>query len=299
MTSPPAASYCPLVDQPSAQQLVLYNRAIPGPVEFPPTSIWVWQGSNWIEVVNPTLADRVDPLFAYDGVNILLYGGQNNYSFTTDQETFDGHNWSVSTATLPPPRTRATGTYIASLDEVVMAFGESQNMQLNETWVFHRGTQIWKHVHVPQPPWRTESPMASDGVNVLLFGGLPGVGLPVLGDVWNFVSGVWVQLTTTNVPPPRAGHGFIYDQVRGLYTLFGGYNGNGMYFNDTWEFNLTTLFWRQLEPNLSPTPRAGISMCWDSTRKNTVVWGGIDGSGTVYKDTFLWNGQNYLPVQGI
>ena len=299
MTSPPASVYCPIVDQPSASQLVLYNFQPSLPLQFPHASVWVWQGSNWAEIVNPTLADRSDPVFAYDGVNVILYGGQNNYSFTTDQENFDGHNWTISSAILPPPRTRAIGAYIASLDEVVMAFGEGQNIVFNETWVYHRGTQIWKHVHVAQPPWRTQSPMASDGTHVLLFGGVPGVGLPMLGDVWSFSAGIWTSLNTINTPPARAGHGLIFDTVRNQFVLFGGYDGTGHYFNDTWELNFQTLTWRQLEPNLSPTPRAGVSMCWDSTRKNTVIWGGIDGSGTVYKDTFIWDGNNYLPVQGI
>jgi hypothetical protein len=306
-TSPPAASYCPLIDQAGSSQLVLYNSLVPPPDKYSLNSVWTWVGTHWTEINSPTNALRTTPILAYTGANAMLFGGSSLPStFDTKelQESFDGQNWSTFALPSPPgffaplDRINAIATYIPSANQVVMFGGAVSNNELQETWVFSPNTNTWKHHQLNQPPWRLQATMASNGSVAIMFGGITQLGATTLNDVWQFSNNAWSQLTTLNTPSPRAGHAMIWEATRNRFVVFGGYTTGGVFLNETWVLDLGSLTWTQLTPNNSPSGRAGSSFCWDSTRQEGILWGGMTASGLV-NDTFRWDGSNFIQVQGI
>jgi hypothetical protein len=305
LVSPPASAFCPLVDQVSAQQLVLYNFQIPGPVQSPPNSVWAFNGQVWSEIANPNLADRLNPLLAYDGISsVLLYGGSQAHSPVANPELFNGSSWTAQTSILiPSPRTQMLGCLISGAGEIVMWAGVHINQALEETWVYASSSQTWTALPLTaaqQPPWRTQCPMASNGSVAILFSGWSqGEAEINESGIWVFQAGEWEFMATTNTPPARAGHGLVYDANKGQFLLAFGYNSAGTFFNDIWELTFSTLTWRHLGSTLIPSPRAGVSMCYMSETQQTVLWGGKDANGNLLSDTFVWNGFVWTPVPNI
>lgn len=87
---------------------------------------------------------------------------------------------------------------------------------------------------------------------VLLFGGFNGTSY--LSDTWEFSHGLWVQLSTSPSPSPRANAAMTYDSEDNYLVLFGGRNSGGA-LGDTWQFVGGT--WSQLNPTTSPSARYG------------------------------------------
>jgi galactose oxidase-like protein len=302
-TSPPAAAYCSLVNQASASQLVLYNASAYPPLAFPPNSVWVWRGQKWTEVNNPAVATRTNASFAYLGSSVMLFGGQNPSDVFADQENFDGQNWSQIPGNppfgSPSARAKAMATYLSGPNQVLMFGGAMQNTSLLETWTLNPSSNVWSGPHtLSQPPWRILASLAANSATAIMFGGVVNTGGPVLGDVWAFTNNAWSQLNTTNTPPARMGHAMAFDQSRNQFVLFGGEDANGNLLSDTWIFNLQTLTWEELLPQVFPSGRTGASFCYDSTRGNSILWGGLTANG-LSQETFIWNGNLWQLVQGI
>ncbi len=81
--------------------------------------------------------------------------------------------------------------------------------------------------------------------------------------------------------------------------LFGGLQ-NADYLNETWV--LTGNEWQQKHPTISPPPRTGASMAYDSTLGGVVLFGGIakesENSGRTISlnDMWLWNGTDWKQI---
>jgi hypothetical protein len=80
-----------------------------------------------------------------------------------------------------------------------------------------------------------------------------------------------------------------YDAARQRVVLFGGGDGRGGVFGDTWEWD--GLNWAQRNTAASPTPRQDPAMVYDAARQRIVLFGG-DGGGT-RADTWEWDGLNW------
>jgi hypothetical protein len=81
-----------------------------------------------------------------------------------------------------------------------------------------------------------------------------------------------------------------YDSGRNRTVLFGGGNGSGSIFGDTWEWNGANAAWTQVA-STGPQSRFRHAMAYDSGRNRTVLFGGYNGS-SVLGDTWEWNGVN-------
>jgi hypothetical protein len=119
----------------------------------------------------------------------------------------------------------------------------------------------------------------------------PTPGLPVAG---------WSQAATPLAPPARSSAALAYDGATQQVVLFGGIMtcqstcpaGPGL-FGDTWTWDGKT--WTQLHPLQLPGPRSGAAIAYDAGRHVVVLFGGSGtGYGTGLRDTWVWNGQNWL-----
>ncbi len=79
-----------------------------------------------------------------------------------------------------------------------------------------------------------------------------------------------------------------YDAARGQIVLFGGYNPNSGFLNDTWVWDGAN--WIQKSPQTSPPAREGHAMAYDIARGQVVLFGGLDANMNPLNDTWLWDG---------
>ncbi len=101
----------------------------------------------------------------------------------------------------------------------------------------------------------------------------------VLSDLWTLENGSWQKVSPDTTPAPRTFAALVYDDVANRLILFGGSKvlfGDGPsvrnLLNDTWQFHEGQ--WQQLLTVHSPSPRAEMSMAYDSKRNAMVLFGG-------------------------
>jgi hypothetical protein len=128
--------------------------------------------------------------------------------------------------------------------------------------------------------------MAYDGADgyTLEFGG--SANGQYSGTTWEFVAGVWTQITPTLSPAARGGASMTYDAADGYILLFGGSNGPAS-FGDTWEFRAGQ--WTLLQPTTAPSARSGASMAYDAADGYVVLFGGVSQGGANLGDTWEYN----------
>ena len=228
------------------------------------------------------------------GLSKTVMVGQNTTGIF-ETWTWDGMNW-VQVAT-PQVMNRQNGSISYDGTNLMVFGGEGSWNYLNDTWTFNGTT--WTQ----QSPATSPDPRMLHGACYLqgssgsiLFGGKNYY--RVYNDTWLWNGTTWSQVVaggTANVPAGR-----IDIQLAASNTtvvLFGGSNGNGLYFNDTWTFNGTT--WTQVNTANTvagaPTGRAGYGLVYDSVHTQWVLFGGRDRDG-VNNDTWTFNGTTWTQV---
>ena len=123
-------------------------------------------------------------------------------------------------------------------DGYVLLFGGTYTgFSFNDTWKFVGGvwTNITTSVHPPGGGQNGQMTYdATDGY-VVDFCGSVAWGLPPVNVTWDFVGGVWTNITTTHSPPTRWDAAMTFDPKTGYVLLFGG-TTNPPTYNDTWKF---------------------------------------------------------------
>lgn len=149
-------------------------------------------------------------------------------------------------------------------------------------------------------------------------GNAPGPGLESSPAALGVVPASEVATWTLIAPPadgpvPRFLQTAAFDETRKVLVMFGGQRENdnlstgGPFSTDPlpasqylWEWDSTTGKWTNRTPTgaKKPSPRAGASMVFDSTRNKFVMFGGrsstIDTNADIYQDTWEWD-----PATGI
>ena len=168
-------------------------------------------------------------------------------------------------------------------------------------------TSPWALRVVPNPPWiriatdgpspRYNASMAYDSdrhVAVLFGGAVPNVIGPYpTGGTWEFDGTNWNQRFPATSPDARHSATMTYDSKRHRTVMFGGivYNGiiDGLTNSlETWEWDGNT--WTKIPTTAAPptstyTESAAVAACYDSWRGETLVFGGMNSTGTVSQ---LW-----------
>lgn len=213
------------------------------------------------------------------------------------------------TAPGPPiPREGDAMAYDVS-DGYVVLFGgyPDTGSGLADTWTYSGG--CWTNITpTTSPPALSGASMVWDpnsadcqtafGTNsgcLLLFGGCTAVagtivGIGILNDcssgsssTWEFLGGVWKEVTTTSAPCGRWDFSMTFDASTGdnFVLLYGGVgvtsacggNANGdSYLEDTWKFvGGATPTWTELYATSAPGLREGASMTYDSSSGDNYV----------------------------
>jgi hypothetical protein len=138
---------------------------------------------------------------------------------------------------------------------------------------------------------------AARGQTVFFGGAYPWWSSSWSGTTWTWNGLTLAQLSPPSSPSARALHAMAYDSTRQRVVLFGGCVGatSPSSLGDTWEWDGQN--WSQSNPPVSPTPRRGHAMAYDSVRQRVVLFGGASSAPSVYHDdTWEWDGTNWALV---
>jgi hypothetical protein len=98
----------------------------------------------------------------------------------------------------------------------------------------------------------------------------------------------WEQLAPAgDAPPARWDHHLAADAEDGILLLYGGRDGDGASFSDTWVYDIAAGTWSLLDLE-APAPRFGSAIAEDRTKRRLYLFGGEDGT-TFYNDTWRFD----------
>ncbi|MBI2071383.1 MAG: hypothetical protein HYT79_12410 [Elusimicrobia bacterium] len=195
---------------------------------------------SWVLVsgsVTPP-ADLANPAAAFDGDTqqvFLFGGGRGNATWIYHVA---GSSWSSLTPSASPSdRTGASMAYDQTSGRLILFGGRdpSGGAILGDTWVFNPGTLVWTQLSPSSPPSvRYEASMVDDpqAKQIVLFGGRTGAANTAKSDIhyFDFGKNRWFEAlaTSVNSPPPRFGHGTVYDAFNRKLLIFGGNVGGSL-----------------------------------------------------------------------
>lgn len=99
----------------------------------------------------------------------------------------------------------------------------------------------------------------------------------------------WRNGQTPNFPA-RMGAGIVLDEARAEILVFGGIGvpPSGL-LCDLWSGQGGD--WHQQSSASGPSPRISASVAYDRTNQSVLLFGGINGTGQVLGDSWIWNGR--------
>jgi hypothetical protein len=102
-------------------------------------------------------------------------------------------------------------------------------------------------------------------------------------------------LTALNMPPPRQGAAFAFDEAHGQLVLFGGGSSAGL-LSETWTWDGQR--WHKVAPGSAPAARVGAGMAYDAHSRTTLLFGGAAAPGAdLAPETWAFDGGTWHPLQ--
>jgi len=174
----------------------------------------------------------------------------------------------------------------------------------NDTWEFDGKT--WTQQFPNTIPLRLLSAsMSYDPVRgvTIMFGGIAGLnGFPNSSILWEWDGNDWTEFDNTG-PAARYGHKMVYDSVRHVHVMYGGFvysrrpgDTRDMLYpvTETWEYAASGRIWTLRSTN-GPPARFDFNIAFDAARNRTVLFGGrLETAPTLAQeyanDTWVWDG---------
>ena len=164
----------------------------------------------------------------------------------------------------------------------------------------------WTRIDVPPTPGPTPRYLQSAAFDdtrklLVMFGGMTGVNLTALQDVWewNPATSTWTDRTPAGSKPlPRFGAGMVFDSIRNKFVIFGGRSITNYDLADTWEWDPATgAFTDRTGSGAVPVGRSQHSMVFEkSTGKVLLFGGGLAGTdyngigiSLAFADSWEWD----------
>ncbi len=215
---------------------------------------------------------------------VVLFGGEDsNYNYLGDTWTWDGSAWTQQYPVDSPVPRKAMGmAYDPATGQVVLFGGIDAYTQYGDTWVWD-GANWNLQSPALSPPTTCCVGMAFDSRTQML----------VMvswnsGNTWSWDGANW------NEGQPN----LLYRGSPATATLaprivsFGGSCciEPTLYFHDTWVYNGST--WTKRDLVTHPGNRAAAGMAFDPTRRQDVLFGGVNNRGT-FGDTWTFDGRSW------
>jgi cysteine-rich repeat protein len=276
-TSPPARAFHAMAYDSVRKRVVMFGGEPNGIGHL--TDTWEFDGTTWIQrfpSVKPRAREFAGMAFDSTRNKIVMFGGNIDLvGNSAETWEFDGTNWSLRTPASPPP----PGSVTAAFDElshvvIVVRPGGDTFLFDGSDWTQLFGTIL--------PPASIGEPIAFDQARQRTV--LAGAGLDA--ETWTLDGVTWTNVTPRSAPPAVV---TAFDSARGRIVAFGGQAGLE---SETWEFDGTS--WLQVSPPLQPQPRTRQSLAFDTHRRVSVLFGGIQAEPfAVLADTWEYDGTTW------
>ena len=261
--------------------------------------MWEWDGYFWskinIEGEKPPL--RRHHAMTYDPVNdrVVVFGGLDSAGdLLNDTWIVKDGQWTQIEPEHPSPcyRREPAMAYDSIRDQSVLFGGRTQKGLINDTWMWNGS--YWSQLDSDQsPPVATFSRMVFDEqrnqiVMMLRF--------DEKFEIWECNGTDWrIAEPVGDVPVDASGFSLIYDSVRDVTVMFGGYIPYDTT-NKLWEWDGE--YWTPIEPDASfPQPRDFHQAAFDDARGRMVVFGGWINRGEYMEltnETWEWDGNEWF-----
>jgi PKD repeat protein/fibronectin type 3 domain-containing protein len=247
--------------------------------------------SPWMNM-NPATGplDRADHMMAYDAQSdrAVLFGGRGGTGnpYLDDTWTYDlnTNTWTdMYPATSPYIRADAAMAYDSESDRTILFGGYGGSYWLwgdyGDTWAYDFDTNSWTDMNpVTSPSSRHSSAMAYDAQSdrIILFGGFNKDYGYYCDGTWayDFDTNTWTNMNPATHPSLRFSHSMAYDAQSDRVILFGGWDYDHGYINDTWSYDYDTNTWMNINPATSPSARDGHGMAYDVQSDRITLFGG-------------------------
>lgn len=237
----------------------------------------------------------------YDGANknIVLFGGAT-HTGATNAETWlyspgTGMWAQQSPATSPPATAYQSMAYLPGTG-VLMFGGYTGSAYLQTVWLWDgtTWTDLTGTLTGSPPSLRAASSIAySAALNALVvFGGQLGSG-GYGSDTYSLTGAAWTTLSPSGSPSAR-GYAPMAPRSDGDIVLYGGEKTGGFDY-DTYRFDGTN--WNAEESSYTPTPGAGVTMCYAASLNSPVLLSPITATLTSVYAAGSWS--NYNPSTNI
>ena len=261
--------------------------------------LWEWDGYKWrkIDVSGEKPPLRVHHAMTYDPVNdqFIIFGGIDEAGdLLNDTWIFKDGQWTQIEPEHPSPcyRREPAMAYDSIRDQSVLFGGRTQKGLINDTWMWNGS--YWSQLDSDQsPPVATFSRMVFDEqrnqiVMMLRF--------DEKFEIWECNGTDWrIAEPVGDVPVDASGFSLIYDSVRDVTVMFGGYIPYDTT-NKLWEWDGE--YWTPIEPDASfPQPRDFHQAAFDDARGRMVVFGGWINRGEYMEltnETWEWDGNEWF-----
>lgn len=220
--------------------------------------------------------------------NQAIFFGSGPSGWINDVETwsydYSKNEWTNLTPSTHPLSGYETGMAYDSKRDSIVLFGGIYNggTRLNDTWIYDLNNNTWSMVQtINSPSRRNMQVMVYDSASdrIILFGGEDMYGLEDETWIFDIQNNTWTKMNVTSKPHARYWSDMIYDSKRDKVLLFGGMDFNG-YDDYTWEYDYNSNAWTNASMIVSPSPRWGHSMTYDSNNGNTILFGGHSGGAS-------------------
>ncbi len=245
-----------------------------------PGDTWEWDGIDWRERIDamPAPITRAHQSMAFDpgrGVMVMIVEG--NIELDTYELADDGWHLVAPTGQGPLPGEKAPLAYDAVSRRIVASTASLS------AW----DGQAWTSITAPLDG-RVNAAMTTNMDGRLLRVGGSGsdnVASTPVTQTWD--GAMWIDRNGLDgAPVARVDFDAVYDRARQRVVLFGGRSSTSL--GDTWE--LGNSGWTNVSV-VGPSPRSGHAMAYDAKRKQTVLYGDVDGD----RQTWLWDGTTWTP----
>jgi cysteine-rich repeat protein len=277
--TPGVRTYMGLAHDPLRGRTVLFGGA--GASD---ATTWEWDGRWWTQVATGGPPARGGMAMAFDGRQVVMFGGAVSATFLGDTWLWDGGSWTMSASAGPSPRAYPGVAYDSRRRRIVLFGGVDATTVFGDTWEWDGAA--WNDITpTSSPPARYASALAYDadrGVAVL-YGG--NTGSNVAEDIWEWDGVTWSERHPAQSPGPRVNHSLHYDRARRRTVLLG-----GTLTPTLWEWD--GVGWTQPSTPAGP-PRSGRGVVYDETHRETVLYGGafvLTGLGDT--NTASWRGSD-------
>ncbi len=176
----------------------------------------------------------------------------------------------------PHPSSFGNMAYDEARGEILLfgGYDPNTNVVFDETWAWD-GSNWNQRFPATKPPARTAFAMAYDAARgqIVIFGGAVGAsasGAQITNETWIWDGTTWTEKHPVTSPSPRLHGTMVFDPVIQGILLIGGSDGSSNSFQETWLWDGAN--WTMIAS--PPLPRISFGATYDSTRGQTVVFGG-------------------------